>query len=149
MEEQKEEVKINNTELKPNENILVADTSFLIDKVEYVEPTEYEKKMLQGTKNPKELIESEVDEVAPVVSEKKAIIDMVKIIALFNKGHYVLSNPSTFNKRDKDKIISEMDYILRNISISEIQNKFNDICNDHIFTEKCNFDNLPLYPLKN
>jgi hypothetical protein len=87
-----------------------------ITEVPYQEPSEQEIKMLEGTKTPKALLEEEQNEeeieklkAIQMLDQKREYITMVKVVALVNCGKQPLSNPSTFYKEDKLRIMNEME----------------------------------------
>jgi hypothetical protein len=132
-------------ELTPNINNYKGDTSFLINNVEYSEPSEYEKKMLEGTKNPSQLLEEEKNEVPIYPTERKMFIDMVKVISLVENGYTPLDNPSNMYHNEKVKIIKSMEKLIT-YSYDSIKEQFNNICNEHIFTPKADYSQYPVIP---
>ena len=56
-----------------------------------------------------------------------------KVIALEDLGHHPLSNPSTFSKRDKKKVLDKMT-LWFNKEDGEIDEEFNDIVLDKVFS---------------
>jgi hypothetical protein len=119
------------------------DISFLIDAVKYTEPTEQEIKMLEGTKNVKDFIEAEAEEEPVIFNERKMFIDMIKVIALIECGHKALDNPSNFYNKEKQLVISTMGKLL-DLPIESIKEKFNNICDKHIFMPTADFSQLPI-----
>jgi len=130
--------------LEQNANYFAkSDSSFMVDKVEYTEPTEREIKMLEGTKTPLQQIQFEKTENPVVKDERKIFIDMVKVIALVNTGHSPLINPSGLYKKEKDQIIKEMGLVIE-YSKDRIIREFNDICEKYIFTPSMDYSTLPV-----
>ncbi len=58
-----------------------------------------------------------------------------KVVALEELGHHPLSNPSTFSKRDKKKVLDKMT-LWFNKTDEEIDEEFNDIVLDKVFSNK-------------
>ena len=107
------------------------DTSFLIDHVEYTEPSAQELKLLEGTRNPKEQLEAEAKEEPIYMNDRRMFIDMIKVIALIETGHSALDNPSNYNKREKQEVIKAMEKLL-DYPKEKINEKFNEICETYI-----------------
>jgi len=121
-----------------SENPFKADTSFLIDHVEYSPPSEYEIKMLEGTKNPIQQLELEEKENPILKDDKKMHIDMIKVCALSELGYSPLDNPSTFYNKEKNKLIEKMSELL-NLNSDEIKTKFYEICENKLFHPKADY----------
>ena len=98
-----------------------------IEKVEYTEPTENEKKMLEGTLNPEQLLEKErQDALQPPEGKidkdrRREYITQVKCYALTKIGKKPLDNPSTFNQETKIKLMETMDEIIKTMSEEQIK----------------------------
>ena len=114
------------------------DTSFLIDNVEYQEPNEKEIKMLEGTRNAKQQLEAEANEEPIMINERKMFIDMIKVMALVECGYAPLDNPSNLYTKEKQLVINAMGRLLE-YPIETIKEKFNNICDKHIFTPKADY----------
>ena len=121
------------------------DTSFLIDKVEWSEPSEMEIKMLEGTRNPKQQIEAEAEEEPLLINERKMFIDMIKVIALTECGYAPLDNPSNLYDKEKRLVIDAMSRLLNN-PIEIIKEKFYEICDKHIFAPKTDYSHYAVIP---
>lgn len=133
------------------------NTSWMVKDVPPpTEPTEYEKKILEGTMTPKQLIEiekkekeeeekkeKEMTEEEKLEMFKKEFIQKVKVIALDKLGYYPLSNPSLLTQNEKNKIIKKMDKILKNNKIDSIENEFNRIIQAILVDPKTEYDKLP------
>ena len=132
-------------ELTENTNIFNADTSFLIDHVDYQTPGENEIKMLEGTRNPKQQLEAEAEEDPILINERKMFIDMIKVIALVKCGYEPLDNPSNLYDKEKRLIINAMSELL-NSPIETIKEEFNNICDKHIFTPKTDYSQYAIIP---
>jgi hypothetical protein len=112
-----------------------------INEIPYQEPNEYEIKMLEGTKNPKELILEEQKEDPLFLTdeelkerEKSDYIQRVKVIALHMCNKPILSNPTFFKQIEKNKIIKSMQSIIDNMTNEDIITRFNEICSEEIFS---------------
>jgi vacuolar-type H+-ATPase subunit D/Vma8 len=138
----------NKTELTKEEVIQSSDKLYKssekwIEHVEYTPINEYEKKMLEGTLKPEELIEKEKEEKPIEVDWKKQHIMKVKVIGLDKMGKPPLSNPSLFKKKEKDELIKHMEEILK-LPEDEITLLFNAICNEKIFTTIADYSVFPM-----
>lgn len=105
-----------------------------IEKVEYTEPTENEKKMLEGTLNPEQLLEKEKREKIDK-DRRREYITQVKCYALTKIGKKPLDNPSTFNQETKIKLMETMDEIIKTMSEEQIKTEFDRAINNHVFTD--------------
>jgi len=124
-----------------------------IENVPYVEPSEYEIKMLEGTIKPDVLLKQEeeeqeklTDDEAQQLRQRYQYITMVKVIALVKANKRPLDNPSLFSKVDKLTIITNMDEINNTMSPEEITVEFNKICNEKIFIDGADYSTMPLQP---
>lgn len=68
-----------------------------------------------------------------------------KVIALEDLGRHPLSNPSTFSKRDKKKVLDKMT-LWFNKTDEEIDEEFNDIVLDKVFSSN---DDYTKYAVEN
>lgn len=144
----------NETEVKVVQN---SDVMFKSDVkwVEHVEPqeiNEYEKKMLEGTKNVSTLLEEEKEEKPIELTEeqqekmkRKAFITKVKVIALDKMGKHPLMNPSLMRQKDKQALIVVMDEVIKSMSEQDITLMFNDICNEKLFASNSDYSTYPVY----
>jgi hypothetical protein len=109
-------------------------------KVIYTEPSENEKKMLEGTLNPLELLEIEKqDALQPPEGKnekdrRKEYITQVKCYALTKIGKKPLDNPSTFNQEAKIRLMETMDEIIKTMTEEQIKIEFDRAINEHVFT---------------
>jgi len=124
-----------------------------IDNVPYEEPNDYELKLLEGTKNPNELLEEESKEEPIFLTdeeikerERSEYIQRVKVIALNMCQKPILSNPSYFKEFEKNKIIKAMQSIIDNMTNEDIITRFNEICVEELFSG--GGDKYENYPLK-
>jgi len=131
--------------METTESLLKPDTSFLIDHVEYQEPNEKEIKMLEGTRNAKQQLEAEREEEPIMINERKMFIDMIKVMALVECGYEPLTNPSNLYDKEKRLIIDAMGRLL-DYPIETIKEKFNSICDKHIFTPKTDYSQYAVVP---
>lgn len=127
------------------ESFIKADPSFLIDHVDYQEPGEMEIKMLEGTRNPKQQLEAEAEEKPLLINERKMFIDMIKVIALVDCGYEPLDNPSNLYDKEKRLVIDAMSKLLDS-PIETIKEKFNSICDKHIFAPKTDYSQYAVIP---
>ena len=101
-------------------------------KVIYTEPNENEKKMLEGTLSPLELLEIEKQDTEK--DRKKEYITQVKCYALTKIGKKPLDNPSTFNQEAKIRLMETMDEIIKTMTEEQIKIEFERAINEHVFT---------------
>jgi hypothetical protein len=81
-------------------------------------------------------IEEEDKEEIPMEQTREYIM-MVKVIAITECGHYPLTNPSSLDEYEKDKIKYKMEQIITsNLCYFFVEQKFNEICTKKIFTNK-------------
>lgn len=123
--------------------------------IEEFEPqplTEYEKDILKGTKDAKELLKEEKEEKEPELTEeekekirRKAYIDMIKVIALDRVNLPVLTNPSTLSKQKKDKVMETMYSIMEELAEEELKKEFNRVCHEKLFTPETDYSQFPIY----
>jgi hypothetical protein len=99
----------------------------------YTEPSENEKKMLEGTLSPLELLEIEKQEKKDR-DRKKEYITQVKCYALTKIGKKPLDNPSTFNQEAKIRLMETMDEIIKTMTEEQIKIEFDRAINEHVFT---------------
>ena len=121
---------------------------------EYQEPNEKEKKMLENTKNPIQLLEEEKNEAnqpnEPISEEEEAKIVWkervmkVKVISLDDMNKHPLANPSYFSSKDKAELLKLMKINI-NLTDDKLTEKFNQICIDKLFTEKSDYTTYPVY----
>jgi len=122
-----------------------------VENIEYIEPNEYEKNMLNNTKSPKELIEEELDAELSVLTKEqkiKNLILMFQVIALNRMNLHPLYNVSMLQPYQKEELIGIMECLkvdYQNDLINDITNEFNKICNDKLFSSKCDVSSYPIY----
>jgi len=126
-------------------SFIKADPTFLIDHVEPVEPSDEELKLLEGTRNPKQQLEAEEKEEPIHINERKMFIDMIKVIALVETGHTPLDNPSNFYNKEKQEVIKAMEKLL-DFPKEKLQERFNEICDKHLFHPKADYSQYPIVP---
>jgi len=121
--------------------------------VEYQEPNEYEKKMLEGTKTAEEILNEENKEKQARMLEvvatgererRREIVTRWKIVALDRIGKHPLTDPKYLSQREKTKLIHIMTS-LQDIPEEEVIKEFNEICNDILFTGKSDPSTFPVY----
>jgi hypothetical protein len=134
------------------------DSSWLIKEVPYSEPSEAEKKLLEGTKTAKELIEEEqnftseskAEENKELTYEEKLeqyrrdYITKVKVIALYKCKFNPVANPSEFSQTEKQRVIDKMGKIIKNYNDDEVTEEFNTIINGMLLDAKTNYEKLPV-----
>jgi hypothetical protein len=134
-----------------NKQPLKNDSSWLIKEVPYSEPSEEEKKLLEGTKTAKELIEEEQKEETKELTYeekleqyKRDFITKVKVIALYKCKFNPVANPSEFTSVEKQRVIDKMSKIIKNYNDDEITDEFNTIINNMLLDAKTNYEKLPV-----
>jgi len=129
--------------LEQNINHFKGDTSFLINSVEILPPSRYEIKMLEGTRNSIQQLEAEEKEEPVQVNERRIFIEMVKVIALTENGYSPIDNPSTMYNSEKKKILKSMETLV-GYPYETIKEKFNEVCNEQLFTPKADYSQYPV-----
>lgn len=134
-----------------NKQPLKNDSSWLIKEVPYSEPSEAEKKLLEGTKTAKELIEEEQKEEKKELTTEEKIeayrrdyITKVKVVALYKCKFNPVSNPSEFTSVEKQRVIDKMSKIIKNYNDDEVTDEFNTIINGMLLDAKTNYEKLPV-----
>jgi hypothetical protein len=134
-----------------NKEPLKNDSSWLIKEVPYSEPSEAEKKLLEGTKTAKELIEEEQKEEnkeltyeEKLEAYKRDYITKVKVIALYKCKFNPVANPSEFSQTEKQRVIDKMSKIIKNYNDDEVTDEFNTIINNMLLDAKTNYEKLPV-----
>jgi hypothetical protein len=122
----------------------------------YQEPNEFEKNMIAHTLNAEQLLEMERQEEEERLKKESEIteeekenveeipaehtreyIEMVKLIAITECGHFPLTNPSSLDDYEKDKIKYKMEQIITsNLCYFFVEQKFNEICTKKVFSNK-------------
>ena len=76
--------------------------------------------------------------------ENKETLMRIKCIALDAMGKNILTDPKSFQPRDKREFIKRVEelYIL---TAEEIKEMFNNICHDTIFVNGSDYSNFPVY----
>jgi hypothetical protein len=122
-----------------------------VKHVEYTEPNENEKKMLEGTKTAEQLLKEEAEEKPEELTEEEKLkryrrdyITKVKVVALDRMNMPPLINPSTFSKKDKQILITLMEDVMK-MSEDELTKTFNEVCNDRLFTQNMDYTTFPIY----
>jgi len=134
-----------------NNKPLKMDTSWMVKEVPYSEPSEEEKKLLEGTKTAKELIEEEQkEEKKELTTEEKLeqyrrdFITKVKVVALYKCRFSPTSNPSYFSQTDKQRVMDKMSKIIKNYNDDELTDEFNTIINNTLLDSKTKYEHLPI-----
>jgi hypothetical protein len=136
-----------------NKQPLKFNNEWMIKDVPYTEPNETEKKLLEGTKTAKELLEEEDKEKNITIEKtekekleeyKKTYITKVKVLALYKCKFNPVSNPSDFSQTDKQRVIDKMQKIIKNYSEDELTEEFNKIVNTIIMDFKTKYETLPI-----
>ena len=119
------------------------------------EKTEFEKKMLQDTKTPEELIEEEGKEeiVLKTVEEQnkekvRHLLTMFKVISAHRLGYHPLINLSTLQPAQAEKFKNNMESLVEDFNNGmeqEIANEFNRICNERLFNPGSDVSTYPVY----
>ena len=122
-------------------------------EVVYTQPTDFEIKMLEGTKNPAQLLEEEHAEklkkqleviTSSEIDKRREIVTRLKVVALDRLGKHPLTNPSYLSQREKTKLIHLMTS-LQEDKEEDVIKEFNDICNDVLFSGKSDPSTFPVY----
>jgi hypothetical protein len=135
-----------------NSDFLYRTPNEWVQDIEYKEPNEYEKKILEGTLDAKTLLEAESNEEPIFLTdeeilkrERKDYITRVKVIALRGCQRPILTNPTFLKQVEKNKIIKAMQHVIDTFTPEEIIEKFNEICGEEIFTgEGDDYKNYPI-----
>ena len=134
-----------------NKQPLKMDTSWMVKEVPYSEPSEEEKKLLEGTKTAKELIEEEQKEEKKELTYEEKLeqyrrdyITKVKVVALYKCRFSPVSNPSFFSQIDKQRIMDKMSKIIKNYNDDELTDEFNTIINNTLLDSKTKYEHLPV-----
>jgi len=124
-----------------------------VETVEYKEPNEEEKKMLEGTKTIEQILKEEAEEKPVELSEEEKLkryrrdyITKVKVVALDRMNMPPLINPSTFSRKDKQILITLMEDVMK-LPEDELTKTFNEVCNDRLFTDKMDYTTFPVYSI--
>lgn len=142
-----------NVVIDMNNQPLKMDTSWMVkpEEIKYIEPSEEEKKLLEGTISAKEFVENEKKEVQEELTEKekeelkrKDYITKVKVLALYKCKFYPLSNPSEFKPDDKLRVKNKMAKIIQNYTEEELTEEFNIIVRAILEDSKTNYENLSI-----
>ena len=134
-----------------NKQPIKSDSSWMIKEIPKLEVSEEEKKMLEGTKTAKELIEEEQkEEKKELTTEEKLeqyrrdYITKVKVIALYKCKFNPIANPSEFTSVEKQRVIDKMSKIIKNYNDDEVTDEFNTIINNMLLDAKTNYEKLPV-----
>ena len=86
----------------------------------------------------------ELTEEEKLKKENKETLMRIKCIALDAMGKNILTDPKSFQPRDKREFIKRVEelYIL---TAEEIKEMFNNICHDTIFQNGTDYSNFPVY----
>lgn len=127
----------------PNSDALYKKDIKWVDDVEPIEPNEYEKKMLEGTIKPLELLQREQEEKPPELTPEedkkektKQFMSMFKVISLDEMGYKPFHDPKTFNPKQMNEYMMLMKVRVQEYDDGkeiEIKERFYKICNDKIF----------------
>ena len=100
----------------------------------------------EGTISAAQLLEREKNEdYDHEYYRRKSLITQIKVIGLYRMDVYPLLNPSTFMKRDKDRLIEKMEEILNTMTPEEINKEFNRVCNETIFYNGADLSKIPVF----
>ena len=127
------------------------------DVVQDIQPqpiNEYEKNMLKGTLNADQLLEREkelannprelTDEEKEFI-RKRDYITKVKVIANNMLDKHPTANPSFYTKKEKQRMVELMEYVIGNYNDDDLTKEFNEICNDKLFVDGFDYSTLPVY----
>jgi len=138
--------KIKSGEVIQNSDYLYKSDIKWRDDFVYEEINQYEKDMIKDTIKPEILLEKEKNEEEIKVDARRAYITKVKVIAFGRLHIYPLSNGSLLSSKDKRKVISMMEEIMK-LSPQEIDKEFGEVCTDEIFTPTSNYSYFPTYDI--
>jgi hypothetical protein len=125
--------------------------------IEYIEPNQFEKDMLKGTKTAKELIEEEYEELNKIkiltdeeklIQKKKNYLTMFQIIALNRLNLNILLDVSKLQKEQKESFKLHVNNLIEdyhNGFEEDIEKQFNKICNEKLFNCGNDVSNYPIY----
>ncbi len=124
-----------------------------IDEVEPTPISEFEKNLLKDSKSVTTLLEEEKRELEEkkeeteeekLKRERRDFITKVKVIAIDGIGKFPLDNPSTFTTREKKKLISSMESLIK-LPEEDITKMFNSICTDVVFASESDYVKYAIY----
>lgn len=77
------------------------------------------------------------------LTESRNKLQRCKVIALDEMGKQPLQNAKYFTQKERNNLLKRMKELFETETDDEIINKFNDVCNDKIFTG--DISNYPVY----
>jgi len=139
-----------------NSDVLYKSNIQWANNIEYIEPNNYEIAMLHGTKKPHEILEEEKEEVIVIKSEEeikkqrtKDLLLIFKVVSLNRLGHHPIHNTSYLQPIQLKEFLDMMNSIITNEFDQglelQIRDEFNKICNDKLFSSKCDISQYPVY----
>ena len=143
--------------METTDNQVVQNSDFLhksdvkwVNDIKYQEPDEHELKLLEGTISSKDLVQLEsVEPQIYYTDEQKKRMDIikVKIVALDRMNEHPLIESHLFDRQKKQKLINHMRDALDmfNDEYITFNTKFNQICQDRLFTQTCDYSSFPIY----
>jgi len=149
------EISDNITRLIQNSDFLHKKDVDWVKDIDYQEPNNFEKEMLENTKTPIQLIKEEQEETIVLKTEEelkqeknKNLILMIKIITADRLGYHPLYNLSTLQPSQATKFKGIMEGLINdyNNGFSEdITKEFNTICCEKLFQCGADVSQYPIY----
>ena len=138
-----------------NSDVLYKSNVEWSNHVEYVEPNEFEIKMLHGTKKPSELLEEEGKEEIVLKTEEeikkqktKDLLIIFKVVALNRLGYHPIMNTSNLQPSQLKAFLDVMNSLINDynngLEIS-ITAEFNKVCTEKIFASNVDVSTYPVY----
>ena len=143
--------------METTDNQVVQNSDFLhksdvkwFSDIKYQEPDEHELKLLEGTISSKDLVQLEsVEPQIYYTDEQKKRMDIIKIkiVALDKMNEHPLVETHLFSNNKKKELIEHMQWSLDmfNDEFIIFNTKFNQICQDRLFTQICDYSSFPIY----
>lgn len=138
-----------------NSDILYKSNIQWANNTEYIEPNDYEIKMLHGTKKPKEILEEESQEVIVMKTEEevkkqrtKDLLLIFKVVSLNRLGHTPIMNTSYLQPYQLKDFLAMMNSLIEDFNKGlevEITAEFNRICNEKLFSNGTDVSQYPVY----
>lgn len=141
------------TENKVYENTVLPENIKHFESLNTYEPSEYEIEMNKNFITPSKLLELEEEEKKNIktltpeeeeLRKRRDYITKVKVVALDKMEKHPLCNPSIFSVREKKKLISIMEDLLK-LKEEELICLFNDVCNEVLFSSNSDYSVFPVY----
>jgi hypothetical protein len=112
------------------------------------EISEYEKKMLVGTKSALELLEEEKTEEEIKRDKMKETITMLKVISLNRMNLNPLYNTTQLSHEKRKEFLNIMNSLVNDYNDGkkdDIATEFNTVCIEKLFTNNIDYSQFPVY----